>query len=134
MNLGQNGIELLANRTWRDLRATARMHNFHFDNRWTHADALAALRHFLLGQNQLGKIIRRLSDDERAALMALKAHDGRIRRYTFTQHFGQIRRYRPSHPASPWKVAGDHTGGVLPRAVSSASHHVPATVSTTARL
>ncbi|MCB9452455.1 MAG: WYL domain-containing protein [Anaerolineaceae bacterium] len=143
MNLGQNGMELLANRTWRDLRATARMHNFHFDNRWTHAEALAALHHFLLGQNQLAKVIRQLADDERAALMALKAHDGRIMRYIFTQRFGQIRRYRPwrdDAPPHPWRrpisiaeklwflgliEVQDHQAVLLPETVAALLPDVP---------
>jgi hypothetical protein len=106
MNIGQNAIGLLANRTWRDLRATARMHNFHFNNRWTHAEALAALCHFLIGQDQLKKILHRLNNDELAALMTLKTHDGCIKYATFTQTFGEMRRYRPwrdNAPPHPWR-------------------------------
>ncbi|MBZ0274806.1 MAG: WYL domain-containing protein [Anaerolineae bacterium] len=143
MMVGQNGIELLANRTWRDLRATARMHNFYFDNRWTHAGALIALRHFLLGQNQMQKVIRQLADEEQAALMALKAHDGRMAHGTFTQAFGQIRRYRPwrdDAPPHPWRrpisaaeklwflgliEVQDHQAVLLPESVAARLPDVP---------
>lgn len=98
-------IELLENRTWRDLRATARAHGLRFNNNFTRAEAVHFLRE-ALRQGALRRVLHRLDDDARAALIALKAQGGRIERWRFCRVYGDIPRYRPwlpDAPEHPWR-------------------------------
>lgn len=100
------GVALLAGRTWRDLRLTARAYGLRFNNNWTKDEAFFALRRALLEEGRLRQALKRLDSREREALLALKAHGGRLVRYTFCQSYGAIRRYRPwrdDAPPHPWR-------------------------------
>jgi hypothetical protein len=99
-------VDLLANRTWRDLRVTARAYNLRFNNNLTKAEALQYVRSALLDAGGLRRALHRLNDAEREALMALKARSGSMERWRFCLVYGQIRRYRPWLPdalANPWR-------------------------------
>ncbi len=136
-------LELLARRTWRDLRATARMYRINFDNLWTREQALAGLRRALLDERHLEKALKCLSAEEREALMALKAHHGAMMRYEFSRAFGKIRPYRPwrdDAPPHPWRrpisiaeklwylgmiEVQDHQAILLPDSVATCLPEVP---------
>ena len=99
-------INLLQNRTWRDLRVTARAYQLRFNNNFTRAEAAGFLHRMLIDEGWLRRAINRLSETEHEALMALKAQHGRIKRWRFTQAYGHIRRYRPWLPHAlphPWR-------------------------------
>lgn len=136
-------VALLANRTWRELRVVARTHGFRFENRWTHEEAQTALRRTLLDEAGLKKILRRLNAEEQEALLALKTHEGRMVRYTFTRLYGKIRPYRPWRDDAlphPWRrpistaeklwflgliEVQVHQAVLLPEAVSALLPEVP---------
>ncbi len=98
--------ELLQNRTWRDLRVTARAYCLRFNNNFTKAEAAEYVSRSLLDEGGLRRALHKLSADERAALMALKAQGGVLLRWRFCQAYGQIERYRPwraDAPPNPWR-------------------------------
>ncbi|MBZ0293852.1 MAG: hypothetical protein K8L99_14900 [Anaerolineae bacterium] len=99
-------IDLLQNRTWRELRATARAHQWRFDNDFRKEEARTALRQALVTGGLLRRTLNRLTQDEIEALMALKAHGGQLVRREFCRAYGEIRRYRPwriDAPLNPWR-------------------------------
>ena len=99
-------MDFLERRTWRDLRAVARAHGLRFNNNLTREAALSFLQSTLFEQHYIQKALSHLSEHEREALMALKAADGRLPRWRFSQVYGQIRPYRPwqeDAPVNPWR-------------------------------
>lgn len=99
-------MDFLANRTWRELRAVARAHEMRFNNNLTRVEAHHFLRTALLESGRLSRVVSKLDDSEREALMTLKAAEGTLVRSRFTRVYGDIRLYRPWHddaPIDPWR-------------------------------
>jgi len=99
--------EMLNRRTWYTLWAIARAYGLPFWGRDTRAQAAARLRHHLIVQGHLRRMVKQLSMEARAPLVALQAAGGRMRLVEFTRLFGMIRLYRPwrnDMPRHPWKA------------------------------
>lgn len=93
---------VLDNRTWFDLRATAKAHRAHFNTNHTKSQAQAALATVV----DVGRAYRSLSKADLEALKALQAAGGMLPLHVFTAKYGEIRPYKPwrdDSPSQPWK-------------------------------
>jgi len=88
-------VELLAHRTWYNVRLAALAHGFRFDTKQSKQQGCDSVRHRLLEEGHLRQAYRRLSADEREPLLALQMVDGVLPLHHFTARFGQIRPYKP---------------------------------------
>jgi hypothetical protein len=88
-------MELLANRTWRDLRLTAFAHGLRFNTNHNKHDSRQFVRHALLQEGKLRHSLRALSPAEREPLQALQSANGSLSLPEFTNRYGAIRPYKP---------------------------------------
>ncbi len=98
--------DLLASRTWYELRATAKAHGLKFNGHHTRSQAKARLYTDLIEQGQLKHAFRDLAPVHREALQVLQAGEGQMRLSSFLSIYGDIRAYRPWRPDTPrypWK-------------------------------
>ena len=72
--------DLLYQRTWRELRATARALNWRFDNDFRKEEAREVLRHALRDEGLLKRVLNQLSPEEHEALRELDLAGLRARR------------------------------------------------------
>ncbi len=91
--------QMMARRGNRLLRAMAKLYHFHFSNRRSTADERQRLCVFLLSDNRLRRMFKRLSPEAHAALRAAQATSMTLPE--FCRVFGQIRPYRPWDKSTP---------------------------------
>lgn len=98
--------DMLTQRTWRELRATAHTHGLPFNTHQTAAAARERLHVTLVREGTLRRSFAQLSGMEQDALRTLQAAGGRMTLQSFAGAFGFVRPYRPwqlGEPRHPWK-------------------------------
>lgn len=98
-------VDVLSNRTWFNLRATAKAHWLHFNTNHSRAEATERLA-TQLDQRQLKRVLRQLLPAEKSALQSLHACGGMMPLHQFVALYGEIRPYKPwreDHHKFPWK-------------------------------
>jgi hypothetical protein len=85
----------LENSSWHHLFAIARAHGLRCSNRWSKQALINALVEHLSHPDLLSTIIPQLPPACHDALQALLRADGSLPYRPFTEHFGEIRPYRP---------------------------------------
>ncbi len=91
--------QVMARRGNRLLRAMAKLYHFRFSNRRSTADERQRLCAFLLSDNRLRRMFKRLSPEAHAALRAAQATPMTLPE--FCRVFGAIRPYRPWDKSTP---------------------------------
>lgn len=88
-------MQLLTQRTWRDIRLTALAHGMRFDTNQTKQEGRRTVHNALLKEGGLRRAYRRLSAKEREALAMLQLHHAVLPLSRFVAHFGPIRPHKP---------------------------------------
>jgi hypothetical protein len=81
--------KVLSQRTWFQLRVTARAQRLHFHSEWTVEQAREQV--FLSLVPRLKRLVQQLAAPERRALQVIQAANGCLSRWRFTREFGYIR-------------------------------------------
>jgi len=92
---------VLHNRSWWHLRSTAHANGLKFNTKQTRHHAIEWLKQIM--PRRFGRQLKHLTNHEKAALLALKAHDGQMTRSAFCAAFGNIRPHKPWRKDTPYK-------------------------------
>lgn len=95
-------VAALSQRTWFQLRLTARAHHLRFNTHWTLEQAHAQV--YARVAARLAQQFRALSAPELRALQTLQAADAHLARWRFTRHFGSLRPCTQRRPTD-WRAA-----------------------------